>query len=74
MLSYVTPGSMATAGVLRRNQVRLLGSNQQPSRPLRRLLLGGWTTGPELLGGVARHENPARKKCGADAWGCDAQR
>ena len=43
MLGDVTPGSRATAGGHRSNQVRLLGSNQQPSHPLERLLWGGWT-------------------------------
>ena len=43
MLRDVTPNSRATEGVPRRNQVHLLGSNQQPSRPVRILLRGGWT-------------------------------
>ena len=37
------PGIMAPAVVPRRNQLRPLGSNQQSSRPLGRLLRGGWT-------------------------------
>ena len=42
-LRDMTPSSMATEGVPRRKQVRLLGSNQQPSRPLIMLLLVSWT-------------------------------
>ena len=43
MFGEVTPSSRATVWVPRSNQVRLLGSNQQPSHPLGRLLRGGWT-------------------------------
>ena len=39
----VTPGNTAAARFPRHGQVRLLGSNQQSSRPLRRLLRGGST-------------------------------
>ena len=51
----VTHFSTANVGVPRRNQVRLLGSNQQPSRPLGRLLRVGcfWDAGhtrPALFG------------------------
>ena len=38
----MTPGNMAEARVLRHNQL-LLGSNQQSSCPLARLLRCGWT-------------------------------
>ena len=46
MFGDVTPGNMAAAGVPRLGQVRLLGSNQQSSRPFGRLLRGGWTPTP----------------------------
>ena len=42
-LMDVTPGSMAESRVPRSNQL-LMGSNQQSSRPLGRLLWGCWTT------------------------------
>ena len=53
MLGDVTPGSMATAGVPRRNQVRVLGSNQQPSRQLRSLVRGVWTPHAWPFSGLA---------------------
>ena len=42
-LRGVNPSSRATVEVPRHNQVHLLGSNQQLSRPTERLLRGGWS-------------------------------
>ena len=52
-LGDVTPGSMATSKVPRRNQVLLLGRNQHLSRPLGRLLRGGWTPHAVPFSGLA---------------------
>ena len=53
MLGDVKPGSMVTTGVLRRNQVHFLGSNQQHSRTLGRLLWRGWTPMSGTFSGLA---------------------
>ena len=60
-LGDVTPSSRATSGFPRSNQIRLLRSNHHFSRPLRRLLRGGWTPTPGPFGlRVDEHMQPIR--------------